>query len=165
MKRFCLLLIIAFSLFSKMDAQQVEWAELIRGFDWESSAVIDTDNDGNIFVVGYYSSDTLYFNNGIKLIKDWKNSYFIAKYSPDGKCIWVDRIYISTTSIELFLASDNEGNFYVSSRFESSGMKFSNGVELKGEGNDDIFIENLIQMVSCYGLKLWEVNMLTTLQI
>ena len=139
MKRFCLLLIIAFSLISKMDAQQVEWAELIRGFDWESSAVIDTDNNGNILVAGYYSSDTLYFNNGIKLIKDWNDKSFIAKYSPEGKCLWAERIYNTTITSHL-LASDNENNFCVSGCFFSPIIKFSNGLELKGEGNDDIFL-------------------------
>ncbi|MCW5885255.1 MAG: T9SS type A sorting domain-containing protein [Candidatus Kapabacteria bacterium] len=140
MKGICIFLFLIIASISKSDAQQIEWAELIRGKNWEGSSVIDTDQKGNIFAAGFYSSDTVFFNNGIKLLYDWNDRFFIAKYSPDGKCQWVDRIYFSTTRIELFLATDNDNNFYLSSRYNSAGMKFSNGVELSGVGNDDIFI-------------------------
>ena len=139
MKQLIIVALIGIICIFKMDAQQIEWAELIRGKDWESSAVIDTDLNGNIFVAGYYSSDTLYFNNGIKQIYDWHDRCFIAKYTPEGKCIWVDKIY-STSKLEFFLVSDYENNFYLSGSFYSGMLKFSNGVKLSGVGNDDIFI-------------------------
>ena len=60
-----------------------QWAEKIAGTNFDRARSINTDANGNVYVAGDFSSDTLTFNNGITLSNvstfgQWDS--FIAKY-------------------------------------------------------------------------------------
>jgi hypothetical protein len=61
------------------------WVKNIGGQGYEESGAMDVDSTGNVYLSAYF--DTEVHCDSIILTTSWE-TFFTAKYSPDGSCIW-----------------------------------------------------------------------------
>ena len=90
--KFMFYLFIFISVFYNSNAQTAVWGEMLSGSDSDVPKAVVTDSSGNIYVVGNFWSDTLYFNNNKKLIRVGTIDAFLAKYDSTGVCQWASSL-------------------------------------------------------------------------
>jgi hypothetical protein len=112
---------------------------------------IAVDANGNVYVTGYFESDSLTFGS-ITLIKNKKSTKFIrradmfvVKYDPNGQVLWAKSAGGSEDEYARDIAVDARGNVYVIGEFKSDSLTLgSTTLRRKGEGDffrrSDIFI-------------------------
>lgn len=93
-------------LWSKIDSHDIEGV-------WIEPSAINTDNDGNIAVVGYGSDDNFY------------QTYYTIKYSAEGEMLWKKKYSYQndgnmTNSVANDVAFDSNGNCYVTGTLASA---------------------------------------------
>lgn len=113
------------------------WAIKAGGTSYEQGMDIAADEDGNSYVVGYFSSPTVTFgftditNSGI-------NDIFVVKYDQNGVEQWVKSIrgdsYEGGTGISL----SNLG-VYITGYFASPVLDFGNGIQTTNNGDQSVF--------------------------
>ncbi|NLO18341.1 MAG: T9SS type A sorting domain-containing protein, partial [Ignavibacteria bacterium] len=106
----------------------------------DEASSISTDANGNVYVVGYFQSYTLIFNNGISLAKSGDLDGYIAKYNSDGICQWAEKIAGTNIEYARSISTDANANIYVAGYFKSSTLTFNNDIELLNSGSNDAFI-------------------------
>ena len=129
------------------------WAKKAGGVDWEYANSVAVDNNGNVFVAGSFSSDTVTFDTVTIAIPNNKSSAFLAKYNFNGQLAWV-----RTYGKELFneatgVATDNSGNVYITGDFEDLTISFGT-YSLINNGQVDAFLVKL----NTNGTVLWAKN-------
>jgi hypothetical protein len=126
------------------------WAQKISGELNEIVLVITLDKLGNIFVAGYFNSPSLTFNNGTVLTNNGNNDAFIAKYSSNGNCQWVQQISGKNTESAYCISVDESNNIFLGGYYSSAPLTFNNGISLSAEG-----FENYIAKYDSTGKCLW----------
>ncbi len=111
-----------------------QWAQRIWGDSQEESSDMAIDSEGNIYLIGSFTSTQINFNNNISLNSYGNFDSFIAKYNPDGICQWAERIggtdYDGITCIDV----DSYGNIFVGGYFNSPTLNFNNSLTLNFTG-------------------------------
>ncbi|NLO18798.1 MAG: hypothetical protein GX121_02795 [Ignavibacteria bacterium] len=117
-----------------------QWAQKIAGTDYDRIFSISADASGNAFVVGYFWSPTITFNNGVILSNSGVESGFLAKYDSDGVCQWAEKIAGTYADRVHWVSLDANGNIYVAGQFFSYSLSFNNDITLLNSGSGDAFI-------------------------
>jgi hypothetical protein len=118
------------------------WA-ITAGDDGDDHALsCVTDKMGNIYVVGYFESETLTFdnislkNNNFTAGKDsvrYNSDMWVAKFSPQGKCIWGRNAGgLDGNGQYSTIALDKQNNIIISG-IAGGEMNFGNGTKLSRE--------------------------------
>jgi len=112
----------------KMDPSgNVLWAKSVGGNDLEDSWGVDTDASGNVFIVGSFESDTIKFGT-TSLVNAYnsgtRSDIFIAKYDANGNLLWAKRAGNNYSDEAFGIATDLNGDVYVSGNFQSSTITF-----------------------------------------
>jgi len=118
------------------------------GTDQANSVVVDSN--GNVYVAGYFGSNTLGFggtNNDVNLtacsIGDYNGDFFVVKYDSSGLAQWArNPVSGSGTSSDKAnsVVVDSNGNVYVVGYFYSTTLSFGgvgNDVNLTNRGTND----------------------------
>jgi len=110
-----------------VDAQSPEWMwAQSAGYDGNDNLEnIATDSNGNVYVVGYFSSQFITF--GLYILENAgfeTNDIFIAKYSQEGDVLWAMSAGGSNDDRAISVAVDNSGNLYVAGYFASNSIHF-----------------------------------------
>ncbi len=123
------------------------WVKQAKGFAWGNAIALD--NSGNIYVFGHYGSQTT-FNSGQPeeiILPSTGQNLFLAKFDPDGKCLWARQDGGSNNEYGNGLAVDGDGNCYVTGRNGSNPITFGAGElnetvlpGLGGNNGEDVFI-------------------------
>lgn len=124
--------------FSNIMAQNWEWAVGGKGYNtFDYSTSIQCDASGNVYIAGYYRSDSLSF--GPKVIRNQGlEDIFVAKFDPQGNCLWNVDFGGKESDRATFLTFF--GNFLiVAGNFESKPATFGDFVANATLGSD-IFI-------------------------
>lgn len=109
----------------------VIWAKNAKGASLDGATSVSTDISGNVFVTGFFNSDTLTFGNYILTNKSTDNygtNVFIAKYNANGNVMWAksaggtDNYEVSSVS------TDSTGNIFLTGSFWGWGPQNSNFV-------------------------------------
>lgn len=126
------------------------WAKSAQGPAYDYSAAIAIDSDGNAYITGYYSmsmTTSLTFDaaRGIILNSAGGKDIFLAKYAPDGHCLWARGMGgTGTQDMSWGLAIDPSGNCYITGAFDSPNADFDpeQGIALMAtnDGNYDVFL-------------------------
>ena len=118
------------------------WAKGAGGTLHDVSNSITTDLAGNVYVAGYYKSDTMDFGT-IVLLNDSSPSedIFIARYDVSGNLLWAKRAGGTGSDIATSIGADAYGNIYLTGTFSSSIIHFG-GITLSNTqaGSFDVFI-------------------------
>jgi hypothetical protein len=127
---------------SIIKAQDCLWAKSAGGTSYESGSSTCTDANGNVYVVGYFSSPTITFGNiTLTNADNPANSYdvFIVKYSSDGTVLWAKSIGGNNNDDGSSICTDSIGNIFLTGYFQSDSITFGT-TTLINEGYNDIFI-------------------------
>ncbi|MEJ5287425.1 MAG: hypothetical protein CH6_1725 [Candidatus Kapaibacterium sp.] len=119
-------------------AQNWEWAVGGKGYDsFDYSNAIAVDNSGNVYIAGYFQSPSLTF--GTKKIDNLgKEDIFVAKFDPQGNCIW--NLGFGGSENDRANCMTIVGNFLVlAGYFESNPASFGN-FKASPIGGSDVFI-------------------------
>ena len=118
-----------------------DWAQSGTGNGSVEGSTVTTDLSGNIYVSGYFTSNTVTIggytlqNMGLSF-----NDGFLAKYDPLGNVLWAQRFGGTGNDRGTSVTTDNDGNVYLTGYFYSPTIVFGTDT-LKNAGNvGDIFI-------------------------
>lgn len=132
------------------------WAKQLGGPSWDGGQEISNDNDGNVYVSGFFHS-TADFDPGTGTHYLTSNGYddsFVFKSDPDGNLLWVTQTggpgwdYSQALALgpqgEIF----NVGNFQQTADFNPYGdgeywMTNADASGGQGESESDMFIQKL----------------------
>ncbi|HRP01921.1 MAG TPA: YCF48-related protein [Candidatus Kapabacteria bacterium] len=117
-----------------------QWAQKIYGAGTDQATQLKVDKHGNIYLVGYYSSANLTFNNGKTINNIGSNDAFLSKYNTNGTCQWAINIAGNNSDLANSIDLDSSGNIYISGTFTSSSINMNNGKFLNNFSSLDIFI-------------------------
>ncbi|KAF5042513.1 hypothetical protein DSECCO2_511770 [anaerobic digester metagenome] len=129
----------------KLDAAgDFVWAKSFGGTGTDAANNLILDNDGNPFIVGYFSSIADFDPNaGIhNLTSGGSYDVFTAKVSSAGNLVWVTQFEGPGDDLPSGIALDNTGNVYTTGEF-SSTTDFESGsgiTSFTAIGGSDIFI-------------------------
>src|SRR5258708_3022952 len=129
------------------------WVKGAGGMLHDVSNSITTDLAGNVYITGYYKSDSMDFGT-IVLPNDSGSlpDIFIAKYDASGNLLWVKSTGGQNDDVENNIFVDRNTNIYLTGYFGSDSIAFGNTVLKNSGGNkSDIFT---VKMDSA-GNALW----------
>lgn len=132
MKKIIILtLIYAFSMvIVKTYAQSLDysWAKKAGGEDTDIGNAITTDLNGNVIVVGTFSSDSISFGNTTLANSDsLSNAMFVAKYNSSGSLLWARNPITPSaykTTNGMGVATDANGNVFVAGDMNTDSINF-----------------------------------------
>jgi hypothetical protein len=119
----------------------VMWAKSAGGTRDEYPFCISFDKSGNVFVSGYYDSDTCAFGAD-DIFNSGGFDAFLAKYDAAGNDLWAMSAGGGGSDRALDLDVNNSGEAIVTGYFTSSSIAFGTTV-INNEGDNDQFIAKL----------------------
>ncbi|RZJ64345.1 MAG: T9SS type A sorting domain-containing protein [Flavobacterium sp.] len=119
------------------------WAKNTSGANCAGNVYgVDTDSQGNIYVVGTTNCASLNFG-GLSLSMSGEGGIYVVKYNTAGQPLWARRS--SATNINNVVSIDvhNENEIYVAGTFFSPTISFGTNALTKSSSNFDLFIAKL----------------------
>jgi hypothetical protein len=107
-------------------AGTLRWARQLGTSGYDNSHSVATDGDGNVYISGWTSGSLGGANQG-------GNDAFVARYSPAGVLLWAKQIGISGDDYSYGVATDGDGNVYISG-WTAGSLGGAN------QGGDDAFV-------------------------
>ena len=109
---------------------EVLWAQSAGGEASDYSTDIAIDSIGNVYITGVFESKRINFgsitikNAGLKPIdkKIFPWDFFLAKYAPNGRLLWVKSFGGNGDDYSVGIAVDASGNTYVTGYFQSDNL-------------------------------------------
>jgi hypothetical protein len=127
---------------AKFDASgNIIWAKREGGVTNDWVGKIHTDQNGNLYMVGRFTSPSIMFGGTTLTYSGTNNpNYFITKYNSAGNVIWAQSVGNAFAHVQ-GIAVDTNGNIYVAGDFFSPTVTFG-GITLTNTsaGNYDIFL-------------------------
>jgi len=117
------------------------WARGASGNATDEASTVTTDTFGNVYISGYYSSDSIVVgtitlkNEGLSF-----NDIFIAKYDASGNLVWAQRFGGSSNDRGTSVTTDQAGNVYLTGYFYSPKIGFGTDTLTNAGNVGDIFI-------------------------
>lgn len=126
-------------------AQTLHWAQGYGGPGSDRGHAIAVDAGGNTLLTGSFT-DNFEFGagSGITLTSGGGTDIFIAKVGPDGTLAWASGIGGAWNDSGNDIATDAQGNIYVTGTFRGASVDFDPGPDLvpvsSGSSGNDIFV-------------------------
>jgi hypothetical protein len=119
------------------------WAKSFGTYDDDGATDVATDKTGNVYVSGYFRSDSITIGS-IKLYNFAYNyNGFLAKYSSGGTILWAKRVGGDYSDQINHIATDATGNIYAGGNFASSSISLDS-LSLtnfsQGDSTNDVFL-------------------------
>jgi hypothetical protein len=112
------------------------WAKSFGGNSTDQSSSITIDENSNLYMTGYFYSDTLVFGNDT--LYNGGYSTFIVKYDSNGYIFWAK---CSKSASAYSIIADNNGHIYITGDFAGSYVIFENDTLFNSSGsNYDFFL-------------------------
>lgn len=118
-----------------------DWASSGTGNGTVEGSTVATDASGNIYVSGYFTSNTLTIgaftlqNEGLSFTDG-----YLAKYDPWGNVLWAQRFGGSGNDRGTSVTTDKEGNVFLTGFFYSPKIGFGPDTLINAGNVGDIFI-------------------------
>lgn len=113
----------------------VQWAKKGAGTGEDRGKGITYDNNGNIYVAGYFTNQATF--SGTTITNNGTTGSFLVKYDANGQLIWIKSNCCGTSEYD-GIAIDENGFVYTTGYFEGS-VTIGN-TTLTSSGNADILI-------------------------
>jgi hypothetical protein len=117
------------------------WLQTAGGNGTDNGIGVASDNANNVYVTGYFSGTVKFGALKLEAIEDRKTrgqsppDIFLAKYSPDGKPLWVQQAGGAQLDQTYGVATDKKGNVYVTGYFQ--GLATFGTVKLQSRSQPD----------------------------
>ncbi len=121
-----------------------QWAKQLGGIGYDESRSIKTDNQGNVYVAGFFR-DSSDFDPGpavLKLVSAGQNDIFIIKLNSNGNLTWVKRFGSGGQDAATSLTLDHAGNIYVTGLYEGT-VDFNPGAAVNNLTIEGTFVLKL----------------------
>jgi len=133
-----LLTLSVFTLMSFESRGQQFWASVQGGQNVDETLAIDTDQDGNSYTTGYFSSVASI--SGVNLTSSGLTDVFFVKNNAAGEVIWRAKAGGPMSDRGLAVSADANGNLIVCGFYKGS-IDFGNGVTLNAiDNSQDAFV-------------------------
>ncbi len=159
MKNYLILLAICLTTSWNSNAQAPDWSwvQSTGSFGLEYGYQVATDAGGNCFVAGAFSSPEIQLGP-YTLSGNETNDVFLVKYDQTGNALWAKSGTGSSDEFAYGIATDEEGNCYITGIFISATIEFDDHM-LTNVGGSDIFIvkynsEGTVVWAKSYGGNL-----------
>ena len=131
---------------SKRDSSgNLLWVKTIGGTSYDEGSDITTDASGNIYVAGFFSTDSVDFDPGpaIHYMSATENSY-VLKLDPNGNFIWVRQVVGIAENYATSIKLDLQGNILISGNFQATAdFDPGSGVDTLTSPLNDMYIWKL----------------------
>lgn len=130
---------------SKLDnSGDIKWVKQFGSANAESATTIHADNQGNVYISGYFDQDLALGNDTLKG-NGFSNNIYLLKLDANGNVLWANEITgVGRNHILNNIATDKAGYIYMcTSVSQTVGMNIVLGsYSFPGSGNndEDIFI-------------------------
>lgn len=138
-------------------AGNVLWAKSAGVTGYNQSFGAAADNDGNVYITGTFSGPQIIFESDTLTCGIDTNCVFIVKYNTLGNVIWARKSTETYLAYGFGIATNSNGNFYVSGKFLGASMTLG-GITLNNGGFfDNMFVSkfdtagNIIWARTCSG--------------
>lgn len=144
-----LLLFIIANILSFSQETEFQWADAFGSGGLDKGNSVTADANGNVYTAGVFY-DTVNFDIGMpnaSLSSFGSADIFVTKHDPLGNFLWVKQIGGSGFEIMVAMASDLQGNIYLTGSFAGT-CDFDPGSAVQNQasnGSFDIFILKLDQ--------------------
>jgi len=115
------------------------WAKSAGGNNYDYSCNVTTDNSGNVYVTGYFQSDTIIFYSDT-LINNGTADIFLAKYDSDGNVLWAKSAGKDSYDHSYSVTADTSDNVYITGDFRSDSIIFDTIILINNNGGSDAFL-------------------------
>lgn len=130
----------------------VIWAKSTGGSSDDYGMSVCTDALGNIYVAGFFYSDTVLFATDTLINTEGSSDIFILKYDPNGNPQWAKSAAGNSYDYSYSIATDVSGNIYLAGGFFSDSVSFGSLVLTnRSQGNYAAFIAKF----NSNGIALW----------
>ena len=140
---YCTLFLILYLPNPAFSQAGVEWVKSIAGKDYNAGSDISIDPQGNVLIASVYRDQIVYDSNPVFLkTSRGKEDISLLKTDASGAPLWI-RTLGGPGSDRIFrMASDAEGNVYITGAFEKimafDGAQSANTIE--SAGKEDMFL-------------------------
>jgi hypothetical protein len=130
MKKFLLVLAFFSVCFASVAQAPVwQWAKKEGGYMHDQSSCMALDQNGNMFVAGYFSSAQISF--GMYNLSNvdgqgYTADIFLVKYSSNGTVLWAKAVGVAGDQTVSGIAVDNSGNCYIVGSHGNTPLTFGN---------------------------------------
>lgn len=130
---------------SKLDnTGDIKWVKQFGSINAESATTIHADNQGNVYISGYFDQDLVLGNDTLKG-NGFSNNIYLLKLDANGNVLWANEITgVGRNHILNNIATDNAGYIYMcTSISQTVGMNIvlgSYSFPGRGDYDEDIFI-------------------------
>lgn len=115
------------------------WVTTATGANTQTARAIDTDQQGNQYVTGYFESATSF--GSITITSIGGSDIYAAKCDPDGNWLWAVRAGSSSSDYGWDIDVDSSGNVYLTGYFKNTADFGSSS--LTSYGGSDIYAAKL----------------------
>ncbi|MFM2207245.1 MAG: hypothetical protein RL213_1220 [Bacteroidota bacterium] len=131
----------------------VLWARGFGGTSSDYGKSVSVDPAGNIYVAGYFKSDSIFAGTDTLYNSSLNNSeLFIAKFSTAGTPLWIRKVGSAGDEIAYGICTDADANSYVTGYFTSDTLLIGQDTAYKnGLGFSDL----LLVKFDTYGNLVW----------
>jgi hypothetical protein len=128
---------------AKAQNQDFLWAKSAGSIYGDNVSKSCTDVNGNVYIVGNYTSITITFGtttltNG-NILGNYTGDVYIVKYAPNGTVLWAKSAPGSGDDYFTSISTDASGNVYVTGSYNFTSLTFGT-TTLTNSGEDDILI-------------------------
>ncbi|MEA3497006.1 MAG: PKD domain-containing protein [Bacteroidota bacterium] len=108
----------------KLDTHgSIIWAKSFGGSLEEDAYGVSVDQFNNVYIAGRFISSTITFGTQT-VTKSGLGDLFFVKLNSSGNTIWVNHIGTNDDDRAIYVLHDNNGDIYISGRFESTSLTF-----------------------------------------
>ena len=125
------------------------WAKQVGGIYSDWGYGISIDPDGNAIFTGRFIGPVTFGTFLLGGYGSW--DAFIAKYDPNGNCIWANQAGGTSTDEGYGIATDQKGKSYLTGRF--AGTATFGTIKLSAYGGADIFVAMYDNSGNCLWAK------------
>ncbi len=115
------------------------WAQSAGGTDDDYGSNVSTDAGGNVYITGFFYSDSITFGSTI-LTNKGHHDIYLTKYDSNGTVLWAKSAGGTDPDYAYSVATDAAGNVYLTGYFYSPSITFGSTVLTNGGAFGDIFI-------------------------
>jgi hypothetical protein len=121
--------------------KEIEWVKQFGGTGWEYCYAIETDNNGNFFIAGAFTSPVFDIGGYILYCDEIWTDLFVAKINLAGDVLWAKDFGGNIDDAAYDICYDGE-SIYLGGGYRSDSIAFDDKI-IYNTGSLDIFICNM----------------------